>query len=125
MAYVGISRRAALDIEEIRQFSVDRWGETVAGEYLDRIEAGINRLRENPGLLRTKPEFSQHLRFHRVERHFLICSLVENNIYLLAVKHGNLDLPSRLAELEPTLLEETELLHRAFMRKMSRPRRDA
>jgi hypothetical protein len=50
-----------------------------------------------------------------VGRHFLVCSLFENCIYLLAVKPWNLDLPNRLAELEPKLLEETELRHKAFL----------
>ena len=115
MAYLGISRRAAHDIEEIRSFSVEQWGRSVAEEYVDHIEEALKRLRENPSLLRMKSEFSRNFRFYRVRRHYLVCSLVEGNIYLLAVKHGSLDLPSRLAELEPTLLEETDLLHKAFL----------
>ena len=120
MAYLGISRRAAHDLREIRRFSVEHWGERVAEEYLDGIEQALNQLRERPGLLRTKPEFSPHFRFYRVKRHFLVCSLVENNIYLLTVKHGSLDLPNRLAELEPTLLQEVDLLHKAFLVSLRR-----
>jgi plasmid stabilization system protein ParE len=122
MAYVGISRRAARDIEEIRRFSVEHWGEGVADEYLDSIEQALDRLREKPNLLRTKPEFSRHFHFYRVHRHFLVCSLVETNIYVLAVKHGSLDLPNRLAELEPNLHQEADLLHRAFLAKMAHAR---
>ena len=48
MACLGISRRATRDIEEIRRFSVERWGERVAEEYLDSIEQALDRL---PGLL--------------------------------------------------------------------------
>ena len=115
MVYLGLSRRAASDIEEIRSYSVERWGRRVAEEYLDSIEEALDRLRESPNLLRTKPEFSRHLQFYRVHRHFLICSLIEQNIYVLAVKHGSLDLPNRLAELEPRLLVEAELLHKTFL----------
>lgn len=117
MAYLGISRRAAHDIEEIYRFSVEHWGDKVAQEYLDSLEQALNRLQENPGLLRVKPEFSKHLMFHRVHRHFLVCLVVESNVYVVAVKHGSLDLPNRLAELEPSLLEEAELLHKAFLAK--------
>ncbi len=123
MAYLGISRRAAQDLEEIRRFSVEHWGERVAEEYLDGIEQALNRLRQNPGLLRTKPEFSPHFRFYRVKRHFLVCCLVESKIYLLAVKHGSLDLPIRLTRLEPTLLQEVDLLHKTVMAKINRRRR--
>jgi toxin ParE1/3/4 len=121
MAYLGLSRRAVRDLEELRRYSVEQWGERVAEEYLDSIEEALNRLRESPNLLRTKPEFSRHLRFYRVRRHFPVCSVVEENIYVLAVKHGSLDLPHRLAELEPGLREEADLLHRTFLAKRSHP----
>ena len=115
MAYLGLSRRALRDVEEIRRYSVERWGQRVAEDYLDDIEEALDRLRENPDLLRTKPEFSPHLRFYRVQRHFLVCSMIKQNIYVLAVKHGSMDLPNRLAELEPRLLEEADLLHKTFL----------
>ncbi len=118
MAYLGISRRAARDLEEIRSFSVEHWGHRVAEEYLDRVEEALQRLRQNPSLLRTKPEFSRHFRFFRVRRHYLVCCLVEDNLYLVTVKHGSLDLPNRLAELEPALLIETDLLHKTFLAKL-------
>lgn len=118
MAYLGISRRAARDLEEIRSFSVVQWGHRVAEEYLDHIEEALQRLRQSPSLLRTKPKFSRHFRFFRVGRHYLVCSRVEDNIYLVTVKHGSLDLPNRLAELEPTLLEETDVLHKAFLARI-------
>src|SRR5262245_53875503 len=106
MAYLGISRRAARDLDEIRSFSRERWGQRVADEYIDDIEEALKRLRACPNLLRIKPEFSEHFRFFRVRRHLLICSLVGDNIYLLAVRHAGMDIPNRLAELEPNLLEE-------------------
>ena len=118
MAYLAISRRAARDLEAIRRRSVERWGERVAEEYLESIEQALERLRENPDLLRIRREFSRHFRFHRVRQHFLVCCRVETNLYVLAVKHGNLDLPNRLAELEPSLLKEAELLHKTFLARL-------
>lgn len=123
MAYLGISRRAARDLEEIRRYSIERWGERVSDEYLDAIEQALARLRDTPGLLRGKPEFSRHFQFFRVQRHYLVCSLVGNNVYLLAVKHGSLDLPSRLAELEPNLRQEAELLHKTFLATLNPSKR--
>ena len=121
MAYLGLSRRAVRDIEEIGRFSIGHWGNRIAEEYIDSIEEALDRLRENRSLLRTKPEFSRHFRFYRVRRHFLVCSLVVDNIYVLAVTHGSLDLPNRLAELEPGLLEEADLLHKTFLAKRRYP----
>jgi toxin ParE1/3/4 len=122
MVYLGLSRRALRDIEEIRNYSVEHWGQKVAEEYLNGVEEALARLRESPNLLRTKPEFSRHLQFYRVHRHFLVCSTIGQSIYVLAVKHGSLDLPKRLAELEPRVLDEANLLHKIFLAKAKRLR---
>ena len=120
MAYLGLSRRALLDIEEIERLSVQQRGHRVADEYLDSIEDALARLREKPDLLRTKPEISRHFSVYRVRQHFLVGVLIGQNVYVLAVRHGMMDLPNRLAELEPQLLAEAELLHRTFLAKSSR-----
>lgn len=120
MSYLGLSRRAALDIEEIERYSVERWGRKVANEYLDSIQETLSQLREKPSLLRAKPEVSPHFSFYRVRQHFLVCALFRDNVYVLAVKHATMDLPNRITELEPQLLQETELLHRSFLVKLKK-----
>jgi plasmid stabilization system protein ParE len=116
MAYLALSRRAVLDLAEIERYSIEQWGKKVAADYLDEIEAALKRLKEHPGLLRERPELSETLKFYRAGRHLLVCALEADSIYLLAVKHGAMDLPERLAELEPHLMKEAELLHQAFLR---------
>ena len=44
----------------------------------------------------------------------MVCTLSAGRIYVLTIQHGSMDLPSRLAELEPQLLAEAELLRRAL-----------
>jgi toxin ParE1/3/4 len=117
MAFVGLSRRALRDLKSIQGYSVERWGKSVAVDYIDSIEQGLNRLRENPGLLRTKENISPHFSLYRVREHFLVCTVSANRVYVLTIKHGSMDLPRRLAELEPHLLQEAELLHRALEKK--------
>jgi toxin ParE1/3/4 len=82
---------------------------------LDAIEDGLNRLRQDPLLLRAKRDISPHFQFYRVREHFLVCFQIRDNIYVLTVKHGSMDLPSRIAELEPALRREAALLHKRFM----------
>lgn len=120
MPYLGLSRRAALDIEEIYRFSEERWGKKVAEEYLNEIQEALIRLQANSDLLRVKRQFSPHFRFYRVNKHFLVCTLFESNVYVLSVKHCALDLPERLADLEPHLLGDAELLHKAFLAKLKK-----
>ena len=119
MAFVGLTRRALRDLQDIERYSVERWGKTVAIDYMLSIEQGLNRLRENPGLLRTKEGISPHFNLYRVREHFLVCTMNAKRVYVLTIKHGSMDLPLRLAELEPHLLQEAELLQRALEKKDS------
>ena len=116
MAHVEFTRRAALDLAEIEQYSIEHWGARVASKYLDALNQAVKLLQEQPSLLRDKDEISQRFSFYRVERHFLVGTLIEDNIYIVTVLHGSRDLPNLVAELEPQLIEEAELLHRRFLR---------
>jgi plasmid stabilization system protein ParE len=113
MARLALSRLALRELAEIEKYSVSHWGKRVAAEYMAAIEQGLQRLRENPQLLKRKPEVSGCLEFYRVRQHFLVCALKGDHIFVLCVKHGAMDLPERIGELEPHLLREAEILHRA------------
>ena len=117
MAYLALSRRAFLDIQDIEAYSIEKWGAKVANDYIESIEAALNLLRENPQLLRTKQDIGDSLSFYRVKQHFLVCALFDQDIYVLTVKHGAMDLPNRIQELEPQLLIEAEMLHKAHKDK--------
>jgi len=113
---VFLTQRALSDLQEIWDYSEERWGTQTAKSYLHKIEAGLDRLKENPGLLRPEPDFHASLMFYRIERHFLVCDVQSSFLIVLTVFHASMDLPSRLAELQPTLLAEVEILHRKVSR---------
>lgn len=117
MASVSLTRRAFRDLHGIERYSIERWGKAVAEDYPDDIEQGLNRLRENPELLRTRDGISPDFSLYRVREHFLVCTLSADRVFVLSIKHGSMDLPRRLAELEPQLLAEAELLRRALEKK--------
>ena len=50
--------------------------------------------------------------------HFLVCTTFGDAIYVLTIKHGTSDLPSRIGELEPSLLKEADFLHQALLKKI-------
>lgn len=119
MAHLALTRRALLDIQDIDTFSDTKWGQHVAGEYLDAIEEALNRLRENPQLLRAKQDVSASLCFYRVRQHFLVCAVYADSVFVLSVKHGAMDLPNRIKELEPQLLVEAEMMYKAYRKRRS------
>lgn len=112
MAEVHLSRRALFDIEDIDLYSIEKWGERVAARYLDDLFAGAARLGESPNLLQERPDTSLRLRFYRVREHVLICDVIGDRIFVLAVRHAVMELPSRLAEIEPQLIHEAEIMAR-------------
>ena len=70
----------------------------------------IRMLEDWPDLLREKP-FSNNLKFYPVEKHILACTIVENDIYVLRIFYGGMDIESIMNELEPNLLEEARILN--------------
>ncbi len=119
MSRAYLTRRALLDIDEIDHYSTDRWGDAVAEQYLNDIQAGVQRLEDSPSLLREQPDSSLRLRFYRVREHVLICDVVDELIFVLALRHGSMDLPQRIAELEPQLVLESRILHARIVEQRS------
>ena len=117
MPEVHLSRRALFDIEDIDLYSIEKWGERVAAEYLSDLHAGATRLGESPELLQERPDTSLRLRFYRVREHVLICDVIADRIFVLAVRHAVMDLPRRIAELEPQLIHEAELMARQIAKR--------
>ena len=112
LASVHLTRRAILDIDEIDRYSIERWGGDVSQRYLNDLDSALRHLAEFPSLLQERPDDSLRLRFYPVRQHVLICDVIAGQIYVLAVRHASsMDLPRRLAELEPGLVHEAQLLH--------------
>ena len=118
MYNLQLSRRAAFDVQYIESYSIEKWGKKVAEEYLQSIEDALNLILENPTLLRSNPEVSDSLCFYRVRQHFLVCAIFEKIILVLTVKHGAIDLPNRIAEIEPLLSQEADMLYQAYRKKV-------
>lgn len=110
MPTVHFTRRALLDIDEIDRYSIETWGEPVASEYLADLYAAATQLGEFPGLLQRRPDTSLRLKLFPVRRHVLICDVIGDDLFVLAVRHGAMDVPARIEELEPSLVEECALL---------------
>ncbi len=106
-----MTQRSLRDLIAIEAYSVEQFGRRVANQYLDKLESGINRLKENPDLLREEPPFHASLKFYRIEKHVLVCeTAVRGKIIVPTLLHGSMDIPARLAELEPALVTEVAML---------------
>jgi len=108
---IHLTERSLRDITEIETYSIKQFGKRIANQYIEKLEAAIIRITENPDLLREEPGFHASLKFYRVEKHLFVCETgIADRIIILTVTHGSMDIPTRLAELEINLIVETEML---------------
>ena len=112
---VKLTERAHYDLQEIEDYSVHRWGRKTAARYLEDIQTALSLLQENPDLLRYQSDISTQFTFYRVREHFLVCTKLKDVLLVLTIKHGQMDLPHRIGELEPTLVQEADLLYQRLV----------
>lgn len=110
-ATIKLTDRAHYDLQEIEAYSFPRWGRKTADRYLEDFQTARSLLQENPSLIRHKSDISPHFKFFRVREHFLVCTTMKNVLLVLTIKHGQLDLPHRIGDLDPTRLHEASLLY--------------
>jgi toxin ParE1/3/4 len=104
----------------VLEYSTEQWGKKTAEKYLDDLEAGLERIRQQPDLLQPLPDLHPSLTFYRVNKHLFACDRQPESIIVLTVIHGSMDIPNRLAELQPTLAAEVELLHNKLRQSQRR-----
>lgn len=106
-----LTDRALDDLQDIYAYSLTEWGEETALKYILGFEDCFLLLRENEGLLKTNTQISSRFIAYPVQKHFLICDIIHDAIYVLTIKHTSMDLLERLKKLEPTLDSEAKALY--------------
>ena len=109
--------RALADLRAIERYSVKEWGRRTANDYLVDIAAALDRLSEDSAILRLEPDFSPGLYFYRVKKHVLVCDYQGDTVIVLTLIHTSMDVPTRLLELEPRLVAESQMLQARLHRK--------
>lgn len=114
MTDLQLTDRAMFDLAEIRDYSISQFGVSVADRYIEDIQNSLLLIKEHPGVLQTKNGFSEAFSFYPVQKHHLVCTVMRDTIVVLTVTHCQIDLISKVTELEPTLLEEANILYRSL-----------
>ena len=112
MSRLHLTDRALADIEHIEEYSVERWGRTVADQDLEDLNEALGRLEADLSLFASRTDYEGRLRFHRVRKHVIVGDVIDGVGYVLSVWHGSMDFIDRLADLEPSLAREAEILAR-------------
>jgi len=96
MKIVVLAPEAEKAIEEIALYSLERWGESKARQYVERLREAHQRLAENPSLGRLRRRIGRiELREVQVGRHILFYASGTAQVLVVAVLHDAMDLPRR------------------------------
>ncbi len=109
-ATLHLTKRAISELLGIEAYSIEQGGKRAATKDIKEVEAGLQPIREDPGILRPLEGLTEQLRFYRVNKHFVVCDVAPESIVALTVIHGSMDLPNRLGELVPQLAAEVAML---------------
>ncbi len=100
---VRLTREADSRLDDIFDWTFDRFGPQQAERYRARLQAAFDRLAE--GTLRGRSALAEFgewmpewLLFVRVERHVVLFVETTEEVVVVAVLHGAMDLPRRLGE---------------------------
>ncbi|NQY00703.1 MAG: type II toxin-antitoxin system RelE/ParE family toxin [Flavobacteriaceae bacterium] len=110
MKKLFLTERALNDLQNVYDYSVDQWGEKVALRYIQSIEECFLLLQNNTGLLKINKNISSRFIAYPVQKHILICDIVNDTICILTVRHSSMNLMEQLKKLQPTLDEEAKAL---------------
>lgn len=112
MSGLHLTVRTLGDVDIIERYSIDRWGQRVADQYIADLGAALARLAAEPTLFARREGYAGRLRYYRVREHVLVGDVIDGAAYVLAIWHGSMDFIDRLPRLEPQLTQEAELLAR-------------
>lgn len=107
-----LTDRALPDIEEIEANPIERWGQDRADNYIADLNGALGRPADNLSPFRSRPDYPGRLLFYNAREHVLMGDVIGDIGYVLTVWHGSMDFIDRLSSLEPSLMEEAEIMAR-------------
>ncbi len=108
-AKVFLTDRAISDLQDIKAYTIEKWGDAQAAKYLDAFDRFFNLVEAGPGILLPVPVIDQ-LITHSVDMHVVVCTKWHEDILVLTIVRASRDLIPLLDRLLPTLKHEVETM---------------
>jgi toxin ParE1/3/4 len=90
MPAAHFSASATRDMEEIDDYTVDRWGEVQAIRYLDQLQSCCSRIARNPLLGRQCSEIFPGLRRFEHAKHVIFYSQQDSDVFIWRILHESM-----------------------------------
>jgi len=92
-----LSPSAVSDFAGILQYTLENWGETQMKQYRAIIDKSLQTILDNPLIGMTRPEISEHYRSFPAGRHVVFYRVLEREIWVARLLHGNMDFGKSLS----------------------------
>jgi len=91
-----LSPRAQADIDDIWEYTVQRWGERQAETYTSLIKEGVDAIADNPGVGRPCDDVRPGYRRYPVGSHVLFYRVRAADIVVVRILHKRMDVERHL-----------------------------
>ncbi len=81
-----VSRRAERDLQDLRAFTIERWGKRAAARYLHQLHETFRQIAEHPQRARPVPQ-RPALRYARCGRHVVYYEVQAQSVLIVRVLH--------------------------------------
>ena len=88
-----LSKLASADLEEIAEFTIERFGIEQARRYRDSLKTCFDQLADNPALGRSVEQLMQGLHRFEHQSHVVFYMSEPENIFIIRVLHSSMDVP--------------------------------
>lgn len=97
-----LSAAAAKDINDIYDYTIDRFGEQQAVKYLTGLDERLAFLAEYPDTGRTRDEVRKGLMSLVYQKHVVFYRVMQYGIRIVRVLHGSMDVPKQFGIKNPS-----------------------
>jgi len=93
-----LTTAAKNDLKEIWQYTVEKWGEKQAENYIYQLEKKFKELIKTPKLGRSRLEIRKGYRSLPEGKHISFYRVVDNIIEVIGIPHANMDVETHLLQ---------------------------
>ena len=90
--------RAQADLDDIWEFTRDRWSEDQARNYFQSLSSTFDLILAHPEMARERHEFSPPVRIHTIRSHVVIFQANEEAIDVIRIVHARSNWAAVLSE---------------------------
>lgn len=87
MARYKLTKAAQADLQDIAQYTAERWGDIQAKAYLSNLRATLDQLAQHPNLGKQRPDVSEKALSYPSGSHVIYYLIQKDHIVVFGVLH--------------------------------------